>query len=68
MTKPRETGAFSGISGWAAKGGTTVIGEGMARVEAAAAKIPGSKILNDMPAFTGKPWEVTSKMIEYNRK
>ena len=40
----------------------------MARVEAAAAKIPGSKILNDMPVFTGKPWEVTSKMMEYNRK
>jgi len=40
----------------------------MARVEAAASKIPGAKILNDMPAFTGKPWEVTSQMMQYNRK
>jgi hypothetical protein len=40
----------------------------MARVEAAAAKIPGAKILNDMPAFTGKPWQVTSQMMQYNRQ
>ena len=52
----------------AANGGTTVIGEGMARVEAAASKIPGAKILNDMPTFSGKPWEVTSQMMQYNRK
>jgi hypothetical protein len=43
----------------------------MARVEAAAAKIPGSKILNDMPDFKAMgmaPHEVTNAMMSYNRK
>ncbi|WP_367916644.1 hypothetical protein [Leadbetterella sp. DM7] len=40
----------------------------MARVEAAASKIPGAKILNDMPKFTGTADQVTSKMMQYNRK
>jgi hypothetical protein len=47
-----------------------IIGETMARVEAAAAKIPGAKILNDMPDFKAmgmKPHEVTSAMMQYNR-
>jgi RHS repeat-associated core domain len=61
-----STGIKAGTN--AAKKGTTVIGEGMARVEAAASKIPGAKILDDMPTFTGKPWEVTSQMMQYNRK
>lgn len=51
-----------------AKGGTTVIGEGMARVEAAASKIPGAKILNDMPKFTGTADQITSQMMQYNRQ
>ncbi len=48
--------------------GVTVIGEGMTRVETTAAKIPGARVLNDMPIFTGKPWEITSQMMQYNRK
>jgi RHS repeat-associated protein len=52
----------------AAKGGVTVIGEGMARVEAAAAKIPGAKILNTMPEFTGTAEQITSQMMQYNRQ
>ena len=52
----------------AAEAGTTVIGEGMARVEATAAEIPGSVILNDMPVFTGTAEQVTNKMMQYNRQ
>jgi RHS repeat-associated protein len=51
--------------------GPVVIGETMARVEAAAVKIPGSKILNDMPDFKAAgmaPHEVTNAMMAYNRK
>ncbi len=48
--------------------GITVIGEGMARVEATAAKIPGSVILNDMPAFNGTGYQVTNQMMHYNRQ
>jgi len=40
----------------------------MARVEAAAAKVPGAKILNDMPVFTGTRDQITSQMMQYNRK
>jgi hypothetical protein len=40
----------------------------MARVEAAASKIPGAKILNDMPKFTGTADQVTSQMMTYNRQ
>jgi hypothetical protein len=35
----------------------------MARVEAIAAKIPGSKILNTMPKFTGTAEQITSQMM-----
>ena len=59
--------AFGKMSS-AAKSGTTIIGEGMARVEAAASKVPGAKILNDMPTFTGTAEQVTSQMMQYNRK
>lgn len=52
----------------AAKQSKTIIGETMVRVEAAAAKNPGSVILNDMPKFTGSAHQVTSKMMTYNRK
>lgn len=48
-----------------------VIGETMARVEQAAAKIPGSIILNDMPDFRAMVMnanQVTSSMMQYNRK
>jgi RHS repeat-associated protein len=51
--------------------GPVIIGETMARVEAAAAKIPGSKILNDMPDFKAMGMsasQVTSAMMQYNRK
>ena len=44
----------------------------MTRVEAAAGRVPGgAKILNDMPEYWNmglKPHEVTSKMMQYNRK
>ncbi len=55
----------------AANRGPVVIGETMARVEEAAAKIPGSKILNDMPDFRSMGMnadQVTSSMMQYNRK
>ncbi|MGF7231947.1 RHS repeat-associated core domain-containing protein, partial [Arachidicoccus sp.] len=52
----------------AAKTGTTVIGETMDRVIDAAAKIPGARILNTMPEFTGTADQITSQMMQYNRK
>lgn len=51
-----------------AKGGQTIIGEGMKRVSAAAANSPGSTILNNMPNFTGSAEQITSQMMQYNRK
>ena len=51
--------------------GPVIIGETMARVEAAASKIPGAKILNDMPDFRAmgmNPDQVTSAMMQYNRQ
>jgi RHS repeat-associated protein len=51
--------------------GPVIIGETMARVEAAAAKYPGAKILNDMPDFRSMGMnadQVTSSMMQYNRK
>ena len=51
--------------------GPVIIGETMVRVEQAAAKIPGSKILNDMPDFRSMGMnanQVTSSMMQYNRK
>ncbi|MGV8096319.1 MAG: DUF6443 domain-containing protein [Mangrovibacterium sp.] len=69
---PTKTGKyllkFVGLTDDAAKSGTTIIGEGMARVEAAAASRPGSVILNDMPKFTGTADQVTSQMMQYNRQ
>ncbi len=59
-----------GLFGLAAKG-PVVIGETMARVELAAAKIPGAKILNDMPDFKAMGMsaeQVTSAMMQHNRK
>lgn len=50
------------------KKSTTVIGETMARVDAAASKIPGARTLDNMPDFSGKSWQVTSKMMQHNRK
>ena len=43
----------------------------MTRVESAALKEPGAIILNDMPEYWNmglKPHEVTSKMMQFNRK
>lgn len=51
--------------------GPVIIGETMVRVEAAAAKYPGAKILNDMPDFKAmgmNPDQVTSAMMQYNRR
>ena len=48
-----------------------IIGETMARVENAAAKYPGAKILNDMPDFNQMGMtreQVTSAMMQHNRK
>ena len=43
----------------------------MTRVESAALKNPGAKILNDMPDFRAMGMsadEITSSMMQYNRK
>ncbi len=58
---------ISAIAKLGADEGTTVIGETMKRVADAAAEIPGAKILNDMPAFTGTADQITSQMMFYNR-
>lgn len=60
--------SLSGGVANAAKSGTTIIGEGMARVQAAAASRSGSVILNTMPEFTGSAEQVTSQMMQYNRQ
>ncbi|NKB23506.1 MAG: hypothetical protein GKR87_03820 [Kiritimatiellae bacterium] len=55
----------------AVKKGPVIIGETMERVKEAAAKIPGAKILDDMPDFRAigmEAHEVTSAMMQYNRK
>ncbi len=52
----------------AARGGQTIVGEGMKRVSTAAMQNPGSTILNNMPKFSGSPHQVTSQMMQYNRK
>ena len=52
----------------AAKEGTVIVGEGMKRVSSVAAKNPGSIILNNMPKFSGTADQITSKMMQYNRK
>ncbi|MCS7062618.1 MAG: hypothetical protein NZM04_00985 [Methylacidiphilales bacterium] len=71
---PQATFAYDGHSPLAARGagqGPVIIGETMARVEAAASKYPGAKILNDMPDFKAmgmNPDQVTSAMMQYNRK
>jgi hypothetical protein len=64
-------GAATTEVGTSAESAPVVIGETMARVEQAAAKIPGSKILNDMPDFKAMGMnadQVTSSMMQYNRK
>ena len=48
--------------------GLTIIGETMKRVEMAAARNRGATILNDMPVFTGTRSQVTSQMMQYNRR
>jgi RHS repeat-associated protein len=63
--------AGGGLIRTGAKEGPVVIGETMLRVESAAAKIPGSRILNDMPDFKAmgmNEHQVTSAMMRYNRK
>lgn len=53
---------------YGAKGKQTIVGEGMKRVRVTAEKNPGSIILDDMPEFSGSRDQVTSQMMEYNRK
>ncbi len=71
LTEP-PSAIFAKVAGFlAAKGAPVVIGETMTRVEQAASKIPGSKILNGMPDFRAMGMnadEVTSSMRQYNRK
>jgi hypothetical protein len=64
----RSVGLGGKWIGSATTKGLTVVGEGMARVEAAASKIPGAKILNDMPKFTGTADQITSQIMTYNRQ
>jgi RHS repeat-associated protein len=52
----------------AAKGGATIVGEGMKRVSMEAAKHHGSVILNNMPKFMGTADQITSQMMTYNRQ
>ena len=62
---------FSRFAAKSAGQGPVIIGETMSRVEAAATKYPGAKILNDMPDFKAmgmNPDQVTSSMMQYNRK
>jgi hypothetical protein len=47
--------------------GPVIVGETMSRVTEAARGVPGAKILNDMPTFTGTADQVTSSMMQYNR-
>ena len=69
---PGVTGLGAASRGSKSAGqGLVIIGETMARVEAAAAKYPGAKILNNMPDFKAmgmSPDQVTSAMMQYNRK
>ncbi len=55
-------------AGAVAKGGQTVIGEGMKRVSIAASKNANSIILKNMSKFTGTSEQITSQMMNYNRK
>jgi len=59
---------FKFFRGLTSKSGPTIIGEGMKRVSMEAAKNPGSKILNNMPKFSGTAEQITSQMMAYNRK
>ena len=66
-----KTGIKAGgrvIAKSAVRRGQTIVGEGMKRVRTAAAKNPGSTILNNMPKFSGSRDQVTSQMMQYNRK
>ena len=60
-------GGYNWWSGQDSKS-VTVVGEGMNRVKVEASKMPGAKILNDMPEFTGTEDQITSKMMTHNRK
>ncbi|NOZ13092.1 MAG: RHS repeat-associated core domain-containing protein [Acidobacteria bacterium] len=47
-----------------------IVGETMSRVEVGAMKLPGVRILNDMPDFASSgmaDYQVTSEMMQYNR-
>jgi len=66
-------GEYSDFGRWsnaanAAGRGPVIVGETMSRVTEAARGVPGAKILNDMPTFTGTADQVTSSMMQYNRK
>jgi len=73
VTKAKYVDAVGDVGRVALRGtqGPVIIGETMARVEAAAAKYPGAKILNDMPDFRAMgmtDYEVTGAMMKYNRQ
>jgi hypothetical protein len=57
----------SSIAANTAGRGPVIVGETMSRVTEAARGVPGAKILNDMPTFTGTADQVTSSMMQYNR-
>jgi len=73
VAKARYVDTVGDVGKLAGRGtqGPVIIGETMARVEAAAAKYPGAKILNDMPDFRAMgmtDYEVTGAMMRYNRQ
>lgn len=62
-----DFGCWSNAANTAGRG-PVIVGETMSRVTEAARGVPGAKILNDMPTFTGTADQVTSSMMQYNRK
>ena len=66
-------GEYSDFGRWSiaantAGRGPVIVGETMSRVTEAARGVPGVKILNDMPTFTGTADQVISSMMQYHRK
>ncbi len=64
-------GGYVCLRGGTSRSGPVIIGETISRVEEAAARIPGAVFLDDMPDFIAMGMnadEVTSAMMQYNRK
>lgn len=66
MGEYSDFGRWSNAANTAGRG-PVIVGETMSRVTEAARGVPGAKILNDMPTFTGTADQVTSSMMQYNR-